>query len=130
VGFTMGEPTNSTEGQLETTKIYFDPENPDAEPVAASLRLALGGGDIELLEMGTPAPVADGDIGDATVLIAMANDTADKSLEELQGRAPAADTGGDDGETTDTTDGDDTTDTTDGDDGEGALDGATSTTGG
>ena len=72
-------------------------------------RLALGGGDIELAEMGTPPPVTDGDIGDATVLVVMANDTADKPLEELQGRAPATDTGdaddsGDDTDTTDTTD--------------------------
>lgn len=109
VGYTMGTPTNSSEGQLETTKVYFDPENPDAEPVAASLRLALGGGDIELLEMGTPAPVEDGNIGDATVLIAMANDTADKTLEELQGRAPATDTGDDDDDGGDD-DGGDTTD--------------------
>ena len=98
VGYDMGEATNSSEGQLETSKVYFDPENPDAELVAASLRLALGGGDIELLEMGAPAPVADGDIGDATVIVAMGNDTADRSLEELQGRAPATD----DGDTTDT----------------------------
>lgn len=114
VGFDMGTPTNSSEGQLEVTKVYYDPENPDALPVAESVRLALGGGDIELLEMGAPAPVEDGDIGDATVLITMGNDTADKTLAELQGRAPA------------TTD--DTTDTSeaDGDDGEGALDGSTS----
>jgi hypothetical protein len=107
VGYEMGTATNSTEGQLETSKVYFDPENPDAEPVAASLRLALGGGDIELLEMGTPAPVEDGDVGDATVLIAMGNDTADRTLDELQGRAPATDTA-DDGADDGTDDGDTT----------------------
>lgn len=122
VGYDMGTPTNSTEGQIEITQIYYDPENPDALPVAESLRLALGGGDIELLEMGVPAPVEGGDIGDATVLITMGNDTADKTLEQLQGRAPAATDSG----TDDTTDTDETTETSevDGDDGEGALDGS------
>jgi hypothetical protein len=89
VGYVMGTPTNSTEGQIETTKVYYDPANTNAQPVAESLRLALGGGDIELLELGVPAPIEGGDMGDATVLIAMGNDTADKTLEQLQGRAPA-----------------------------------------
>ena len=103
VGFDMGEPTNSTEGQIETTKVYYDPANPSAQPVAESLRLGLGGGDIELLELGVPAPIDGGDMGDATVLVALGNDTADKSLEQLQGRAPApTDTTGD---TTDDTTG-------------------------
>ena len=48
-------------------------------------RETLGGGDIELFEMGVPAPVESGEIGNATVLVSMGNDTADKSLEELQG---------------------------------------------
>ena len=118
VGFTMDEPTNGSEGQLEITKVYFDPANENALAVAESVRLALGGGDIELFEMGVPAPVESGEIGDATVLVSMGNDTADKSLEELQGREVVADdtTAPDDttdeGDTTDTTAPDDTTDTT------------------
>ncbi len=120
-GFTMGEPTNGSEGQLEVTKIYFDPANENAQPVAESVRAALGGGDIQLFEMGVPAPTESGDIGDATIVVSMGNDTADRSLEELQGLvAPTEDTtddstddGGDD-TTDDTTDdgSDDTTDTT------------------
>ena len=111
VGFEMGAATNGTEGQLEVTKIYYDPENEDALPVAESLREALGGGDIQVFEVGVPAPVDAGDPGDATVIVSMGNDTADKSLEELQGRAPAAtdDETGDD-ESTDTTEA--STDTT------------------
>ena len=111
VGFSTGEPTNGSEGTLELTKIYFDPSNERAQPVAESLRLAFGGGDIALFEMGVPAPVESGDIGDATVVVSMGNDIADKSLEELQGLvAPAVD---DTTDTTDTTEPDDTTDTTD-----------------
>ncbi len=103
-GFSTGTATNSSEGQLETTKIYYDPENANAEAVANSVRQALGGGAIEVLEMGTPAPVETGEVGDASIVVAMGNDVSDKSLAELQGLvAPAA---------TDDTTPDDTTDDT------------------
>lgn len=90
-GFSTGTATNSSEGQLETTKIYYDPENANAEAVANSVRQALGGGAIEILEMGTPAPVETGEVGDASIVVAIGNDVSDKSLAELQGLvAPAA----------------------------------------
>lgn len=91
VGFSTGTATNSSEGQIETTKIYYDPENADAKAVADSLREALGGGDIEVLELVVPAPTDSGEIADASILVAMGNDTADVSLNELQGRVPPAD---------------------------------------
>lgn len=86
-GFSTGAATNGTEGQLNVTKIYYDPSNTNAQAVAESVRLALGDGDIQLFEMGVPAPVESGDVGDATVVVSMGNDVADKSLEELQGVA-------------------------------------------
>jgi hypothetical protein len=89
VGFTTGTPTNSSEGPIEISKIYYDPANAQAKPVADSVRDALGGGDIEVLELVVPAPTDTGEIGDATVLVAMGNDTADKPLDELQGRVAA-----------------------------------------
>jgi hypothetical protein len=89
-GFTVGEATNATESNLAVTKIYYDPANEQAQPVAESLREAFGGGDIQLLEMGAPPPVESGDIGGASIVVAMGDDIADKTLEELQGRAPAA----------------------------------------
>ena len=85
VGFTTVEPGNYSLGTLEVTKIYHDPANPQALPVAESLKAAFGGGDIEILELGTPPPVDGGDALGATVLVAMGNDVADKTLEELQG---------------------------------------------
>jgi hypothetical protein len=85
VGFTMVEPGNYSLGTLETTKIYQDPTNPQALAVAESLKTAFGGGDIEIVEMGAPPPVDTGDALGATVLVAMGNDTADKTLDELQG---------------------------------------------
>jgi hypothetical protein len=85
VGFTTVEPGNYSLGTLEVTKIYHDPANPQALPVAESLKAAFGGGDIEILELGSPPPVDGGDALGATVLVAMGNDVADKTLEELQG---------------------------------------------
>jgi hypothetical protein len=119
-GFSTGEATNSGEavGKLATSQVYYDPEADGAQAVAESLRSALGGGEIELLELGVPAPTESGEIGDATVLVLMGDDIADKSLEELQGRAPAATTDDATDDTTTTTDdatdgSDDTTETTD-----------------
>ena len=85
VGFTMVEPGNYSLGTLEVTKIHHDPANPQALPVAESLKAAFGGGDIEIVEMGAPPPVDGGDALGATVLVAMGNDIADKTLDELQG---------------------------------------------
>lgn len=112
VGFTTGTATNSSEGQLNTSKVYYDPENENAKAVAESLREALGGGDIEVLELAVPAPTSDGEIGDASVLLAMGNDTADKTLDELQGRVPAVDESSDEatGESSDEATGDDSSD--------------------
>ncbi len=90
VGFATGSATNSSEGQLNITKIYYDPANESAQAIANSVRDALGGGDIEVLELVIPAPTDTGEIGDASILVAMGNDTADKSLDELQGRVPPA----------------------------------------
>ncbi len=90
VGFTVVEAGNYSLGTIETTQILYDPTNPQALPVAQSLQQALGGGDIQVVEMGSPPPVEGGDLKGATVLIAMGNDTADKTLEELQGIAPTS----------------------------------------
>jgi hypothetical protein len=98
-GFTVATPVNSTEGQLEVTKIYYDPDNADAKAVADSLRLALGGGDITVVEVGTPPPIDTGELGDASVIVALGMDTADRTLEELQGVATPATDETDAGET-------------------------------
>jgi hypothetical protein len=85
VGFSMVTPGNSTEGPLETTKIYFDPAVPASQAVAESVKAAFGGGAIEVLPMTVPPPIDTGDLAGANVLVAMGNDTADKTLDELQG---------------------------------------------
>lgn len=96
VGYDMAEATNSadTVSNLGTTQIYYDPAVEAAQAVAESLQQALGGGDIELLEVTMPVPTESGDLGTANVLVLMGDDVADKSLEELQGLVPPVETTG------------------------------------
>ncbi len=77
-GFTMGTPTNSTEGNLGASKIYYGDAD-GALAVAESL-VRVFGGVIQLLEMPTVPPVASSDLGDATVLVALGDDFADQAL--------------------------------------------------
>ena len=88
VGFTVVTPGNYSLGQLDVTKIYYDAANPSARAVADSLKAAFGGGAIEVLELPVPPPVDTGDALGAGVLVAMGNDVADKTLDELQGITP------------------------------------------
>lgn len=90
-GYSTGTATNHSGGQLEVTIVYYDPANTAAQAVANSVRLSLGGGAIQVLEMGVPAPVDTGEVGDASIVVAMGNDVADKSLAELQGLVASAD---------------------------------------
>ncbi len=85
VGYATVTPGNYTLGQLDVTKIYFDSTNPAAQGVADGLKAAFGGGAIEVLAMPSVPPVDSGDLTGAGVVIAMGNDVADKSLDELQG---------------------------------------------
>lgn len=84
-GFTMVDPTDasSTVGTLDLTVIYFEPSNPNAQPVAESLGRVLGGvSTIAPLPEGTP-PTLDGELGGADVLLMLGLDKANKTLEEL-----------------------------------------------
>lgn len=94
VGFDMTEATNSADSvsNLGTTQIYHDPAVETALAVAESIKQALGGGDIEVLEVSVPALTESGELGEANVLVLMGDDVADKSLEELQGLTPPAET--------------------------------------
>lgn len=95
-GFSMVDAANSADEirGLQTTQIYFDPAVASARAIADSIKAALGGGSIEVLELVLPALTESGDLGSASVLVLMGNDVADRSLEELQGLAPATDPSG------------------------------------
>ena len=77
-GFDMGTPTNSTEGTLGASKIYYIDD--EAALVVAESLVRVFGGVIQLIEMPTVPPVSSSDIGDAGVLIALGDDFADQLL--------------------------------------------------
>ena len=77
-GFNMGTPTNSTEGSLGASKIYYIDDEASLG-VAESLVRAFGGA-IQLVEMPTVPPVSSSELGDAGVIIALGDDFADQLL--------------------------------------------------
>ena len=94
VGYTMGEPTNkaASQGQLETSVIYFDPAVPNAEQVAGSVARSLGGVD-SIAAVVVPAPTESGELAGAGVLVMLGIDKAGKTLDELTGTVTADTTG-------------------------------------
>lgn len=77
-GFTLGAPTNSTEGPLGASKIYYVAGDDAALAVAESLVRVFGGA-IQLLELPTVAPIESSDMAGATVLVALGDDFADRA---------------------------------------------------
>lgn len=88
-GYTVIDPVNASGPNLTASIVYYDTAQAAAEAVAQSVALDLGG--VEVLELPTPAPTADGDLGDAGVLVLLGDDQAGKTLEEM---APETDAGG------------------------------------
>ncbi|RLE22469.1 MAG: hypothetical protein DRJ50_07635, partial [Actinobacteria bacterium] len=78
-GFTMGDPTNATSGQLEDSIVYYDPGIAAAQDVADSVAIVMGGMSVEPVP--TPPPVDGGSLGDAGVLVMLGTNQADKTLE-------------------------------------------------
>lgn len=89
-GFTMGDPTNATSGQLEDSIVYYDPGIAAAQDVADSVAIVMGGMSVEPVP--TPPPVDGGSLGDAGVLVMLGTNQADKTLEEMSGAEAAEDT--------------------------------------
>lgn len=88
-GFELGTPTNSTEGSLGASKVYYTPDNEAALAVAESL-VRVFGGVIQLVELPTVPPVESSDLAGATVLLALGDDFADQVIPN-PGLATAAD---------------------------------------
>lgn len=89
-GFTMGDPTNATSGQIEDSIVYYDPGIAAAQDVANSVALVMGGLVVETVP--TPPPVEGGSMGDAGVLVMLGTNQADKTLDEMSGTGEAEDT--------------------------------------
>ncbi len=82
-GFTMGDPTNATSGQIEESIVYYDPGIAAAQDVADSVALVMGRLVVETVP--TPPPVQGGSLGDAGVLVMLGTNQADKTLAEMVG---------------------------------------------
>ena len=78
-GFELGTPTNSTEGSLGASKIYYAADDDAALAVAESL-VRVFGGVIQLVELPSVPPVESSDLGSATVLLALGDDFADQAI--------------------------------------------------
>ena len=83
-GFTVVDAVNGSAavGDLDESVIYYNADNPQAEPVATSLGEVLGGVSSVSPLTGTP-PTADGDMLGADVLLMLGNDKAGSTLAEL-----------------------------------------------
>jgi predicted permease len=83
VGFTMAEPTNGTV-KLATSKVLYNPDDPNAKPVADSVAQLLGGLAVE--PTGVPIPAGDGNWPANTgVLLMLGDDLAGKTLDQIAG---------------------------------------------
>jgi hypothetical protein len=89
-GFELGTPTNSTEGSLGASKIYYAADNDAALAVAESL-VRVFGGVIQLVELPSVPPVESSDLGSATVLLALGDDFADQTIPKTGLAAAASD---------------------------------------
>lgn len=83
-GFTTVQATNANSNipDLDDSVIYYDTSQPAAQTVAESVNRALGGG---LLVQPQPevAPIADGDMRGAGVLLMLGKDHADITVDQL-----------------------------------------------
>ena len=78
----VGEPGNGTGEQLSASVVYYVPADAAAQAVAQTLAADLGG--VSVQPMPTTRPATDGNTGDATVLLMLGTDAANKSLSELR----------------------------------------------
>ena len=92
-GFSLAKPTNSTEGPLGASKVYYVAGDDAALAVAESLVRVFGGA-IQLLELPTVAPVESSDMAGASVLVALGDDFADRVPAGLPSTTAQATTGG------------------------------------
>jgi hypothetical protein len=80
-GFTVGEPTNATVKQDASTVLY-DSTDPEALTVATSMATMMG--NIEVLEIGSPAPIEGGVLPDGvSIVVMLGNDKANQRLDDM-----------------------------------------------
>lgn len=80
-GYTLGDPVNASGANLEQSIVYYAESVAGAQAVAESVARDLGG--IDVLTLPTPAPVADGDVGDAGVVVMLGDAQAGQTIADL-----------------------------------------------
>jgi LytR cell envelope-related transcriptional attenuator len=80
VGYRLGEATDSTEGQMDNSVVYFVRGDRDARATADSVAQEMGG--LRVRAMPDDPPIS-GELGNATVLLMLGTDAAGKTLAEL-----------------------------------------------
>lgn len=91
--FTMVEPTDTAASvpDIDVSVVYYVPSIAGAQAVAESLNTVLGGR-LQVSPLQGTAPVADGDMRGAGVLLMLGRDLAGKTLDEIAAQAGAAPT--------------------------------------
>lgn len=79
----IAEPANSTGDPLPTSVVYFAPNDPAAQAVAATIATQFGG--VQTGEIPAQRPAEGPDVATATVLVMLGQDAAGKTLAELAG---------------------------------------------
>lgn len=87
VGYQLGDATDSSEGQQDTSLVYFARGDQPARATAESVARDMGG--LQVQRMPAEPPVT-GEIGNATVLVMLGTDAAGKTLAELNPTAVTA----------------------------------------
>lgn len=80
-GFTMATATNTSEGNLEQSVVYYDPSNAAALDVANSVARVMGELTVETVP--SPPPVEGGDLADASVVVMLGTAQSDQTLDDL-----------------------------------------------
>ena len=87
VGYALGDATDSSEGQQDTSLVYFARGDQAARATAESVARDMGG--LRVQRMPAEPPIT-GEIGNATVLVMLGTDAAGKTLAELNPTAVTA----------------------------------------
>jgi hypothetical protein len=80
-GYTLAQATDASGENLDETVVYFVRGATGARATAQSVARDMGG--VQASRMPAEIPTESGDIGDATVLVMLGTDTANKTLAEL-----------------------------------------------
>lgn len=92
-GFDMAQATNAggSEAKLDVSKVYYDPTNAQALPVASSIAALMG--NVEVAEIISPPPTGDGVLPEGvTVLVMLGSDKAAKTLAQMAAGDTAVET--------------------------------------